>query len=627
MQTTTDLAPKTRVRIVQGTHKGKRGVIGDARGTGRNAGKVEVAQVGHKNESYWVVPTWVEVEGFDQPKPENIPVNEGDCIPAPWQIATDFAITLLSGQNVEVRFVPGSEGERRMHQFNLTGPVSPTGFRSHFVLATEAETMATPCEYGTQFARLVAAEFASLQQALEQKRVKKGDSRSPKKAAPPPATIVGDSPDEPAFPSHVESSATSDLSQIPSDHALESYLDVSESVEAATEPEAHAEALPLGIAQVQADLTQLTGHVIEEAIAAFPHYLPDDSIDSASGSVELVVIQPTFFDYNSLDVETRIVVIQRTQQIKERIRRTAQNILEIGQKLIEVKGWLGHGNFKDWAKAEFDWDIRTAQRFMSVAVAFKSDNLSFFNFAPSALYLLAAPSTPAEVRQKVLDRAKVGEVITYAKAKKAVAGAKTTFQEDSSVHADYCQAGILRLGDWVVVRSLQGDQICNGLRGPVVELEDNDGRFGVDLSQASGESEWKCLRFSLQELIKVPAPPPYKVSEILMIQCDVGATPEQRQHDGCWGIVQEVLEFTVIVAVNGELVQYSPKDLDWVDNPDSTLRDVCDRVTRLWSVPNLPKSVQHLLRTFYQRQLIFPQGDLDVLQAIEDLYQGQDLRG
>ncbi len=196
----------------------------------------------------------------------------------------------------------------------------------------------------------------------------------------------------------------------------------------------------------------------------------------------------------------------------------------------------------------------------------------------------------------------------------------TTFQEDSSVNTERGQAGILRLGDWVAVHSFQGDQLCNGLRGPVVELEDNDGRIGVDLSQASGQSEWMCLRFSPQELLKVPAPPPYKVSEILMIQCDVGATTEQRQHDGCWGIVQEVLEFTVIVAVNGELIQYPPKDLGWVDNPGPTLRDVCVRVTRLWSVLNLPSSAQHLLRTFYQRQLVFPQGDLDVLQAIEGLY-------
>lgn len=129
-----------------------------------------------------------------------------------------------------------------------------------------------------------------------------------------------------------------------------------------------------------------------------------------------------------------------------------------------------------------------------------------------------------------------------------------------------------------------------------------------------------CLRFSPQELIKIPAPSAHKVGETVMIECDFGALVEQRKHDGSWGIVHEVLEFSVIVAVSGELVQYLPKDLDWVDAPDDTLKDVCARVTRLWSVPNLPKSVQHLLRTFYHKQLIFLQGDLHVLKAIEGLY-------
>lgn len=66
--------------------------------------------------------------------------------------------------------------------------------------------------------------------------------------------------------------------------------------------------------------------------------------------------------------------------------------------------------------------------------------------------------------------------------------------------------------------------------------------------------------------------------------------------------------------------------LKWVKNSSPTLKDVCDRVTRLWSVPNLPSSVQLLLSKFYQRELIFLQGDLDVLQAIERLYQDPSLK-
>lgn len=122
------------------------------------------------------------------------------------------------------------------------------------------------------------------------------------------------------------------------------------------------------------------------------------------------------FDYASLDSETRIVVQQRTNEIKRLMRQTATDIIDTGQKLTEVKEKLGHGKFGDWLKAEFEWDERTARRFMSVAHIFNSDNLSELSFAPSALYILAAPSTPSQVRQEALERAAQGETITHSKA-------------------------------------------------------------------------------------------------------------------------------------------------------------------------------------------------------------------
>ncbi len=41
-------------------------------------------------------------------------------------------------------------------------------------------------------------------------------------------------------------------------------------------------------------------------------------------------------------------------------------------------------------------------------------------FAPSALYLLAAPSTPKAVRQEAIERAQAGEPITYSTAREMV---------------------------------------------------------------------------------------------------------------------------------------------------------------------------------------------------------------
>ena len=43
------------------------------------------------------------------------------------------------------------------------------------------------------------------------------------------------------------------------------------------------------------------------------------------------------FDYGALVVEQRIVVQQRAGEIRERLRRTARDIWEVGQKLSDVR--------------------------------------------------------------------------------------------------------------------------------------------------------------------------------------------------------------------------------------------------------------------------------------------------
>jgi hypothetical protein len=42
--------------------------------------------------------------------------------------------------------------------------------------------------------------------------------------------------------------------------------------------------------------------------------------------------QITLFDYAVLDPETRIVVQQRTEEIRALVRRSAQDIIDIGNK-------------------------------------------------------------------------------------------------------------------------------------------------------------------------------------------------------------------------------------------------------------------------------------------------------
>jgi hypothetical protein len=122
------------------------------------------------------------------------------------------------------------------------------------------------------------------------------------------------------------------------------------------------------------------------------------------------------FDYETLDLQKKTIVEQKTREIRERLQHSAQAIWEIGQKLTDVRAQLKHGQFEAWLKAEFDWSRRTAYNFINVYEAFNERaNLAQIDIATSALYLLAAPSTSQEIRDKFLQRAKEGETITHKK--------------------------------------------------------------------------------------------------------------------------------------------------------------------------------------------------------------------
>ncbi|MBM7843787.1 DUF3102 domain-containing protein [Herpetosiphon giganteus] len=129
--------------------------------------------------------------------------------------------------------------------------------------------------------------------------------------------------------------------------------------------------------------------------------------------------QLTLFDYNALDSETRVIVQQKAVEIRDRMRSAAQAVIEIGERLIDVKERLGHGKFGQWLDAEFQWSADTARNYMNVAERF-GQNPKISEFAPSALYLLAAPSTPEDARTEAITLAEQGQKITHAVAKQIV---------------------------------------------------------------------------------------------------------------------------------------------------------------------------------------------------------------
>src|SRR5579875_1048550 len=108
---------------------------------------------------------------------------------------------------------------------------------------------------------------------------------------------------------------------------------------------------------------------------------------------ELVVIG---FNYDVLENKVADKVRNAADRIRERIKKTVEDIIEVGNDLLAVKETLPHGQFLPWLKAEFGWSERSAQNFMSVAEQFKSAKIADLPIQPSAAYLLAAPSIPDE---------------------------------------------------------------------------------------------------------------------------------------------------------------------------------------------------------------------------------------
>ncbi len=136
---------------------------------------------------------------------------------------------------------------------------------------------------------------------------------------------------------------------------------------------------------------------------------------------ELVVIR---FNYDLLETKVADKVRNAADRIRERIKKTVEDIIEVGNDLLAVKEALPHGQFLPWLRAEFGWSERSAQNFMSVAEKFKSAKIADLPIQPSAAYLLAAPSVPDEAREKAVEKAEAGEEITFAAAREIVAEAR-----------------------------------------------------------------------------------------------------------------------------------------------------------------------------------------------------------
>lgn len=125
----------------------------------------------------------------------------------------------------------------------------------------------------------------------------------------------------------------------------------------------------------------------------------------------------TQFNYDSLPESVQDIARNAAASIKAKMKKSAQDIWEIGRELAMVKDAIDDGSWMRWLDAEFEMSSASARRFVSVYKAYPdASRLKNVQASATALYRLASPETSEEARQKALELGEAGERITDAKA-------------------------------------------------------------------------------------------------------------------------------------------------------------------------------------------------------------------
>jgi Protein of unknown function (DUF3102) len=122
--------------------------------------------------------------------------------------------------------------------------------------------------------------------------------------------------------------------------------------------------------------------------------------------------------------ELEAALAEHATAIRALGKRVVADVIEIGRRLTDAKRICGHGNWLPWLEREFGWTDDTALNFMRAHELSKSRNFRDLDLPVSALYLLAAPSTPAKAREEILERAQAGQPVSVADVKQTIDTAK-----------------------------------------------------------------------------------------------------------------------------------------------------------------------------------------------------------
>ena len=109
-------------------------------------------------------------------------------------------------------------------------------------------------------------------------------------------------------------------------------------------------------------------------------------------------------EFREVQERTLPVIVSEIKTIEEVVYKTTlEGVIQIGRRLEEAKGQIGHGSFSDWCKECLGYSQRQAQKYMEISSKYSDENSPFSNANISsrlsiskAYSLLALPEEEVE---------------------------------------------------------------------------------------------------------------------------------------------------------------------------------------------------------------------------------------
>lgn len=142
----------------------------------------------------------------------------------------------------------------------------------------------------------------------------------------------------------------------------------------------------------------------------------------------LDILSPTAmsqgFDYSTMPDDVASEARAIAERVLRRNKKMMEAAVETGRDLLRVRDSLERGLFNKWVEQECGIPSSTAYRWINVAERLADKLPTVGKLPPTVVYALAAPSTPAPIREEVVQRLEAGEEIAPASILSTISDAR-----------------------------------------------------------------------------------------------------------------------------------------------------------------------------------------------------------